>query len=97
MPDAAHAGACVAARHYLCAAAVTERTDRPGNAPYTGLLLRSFRSRAPRGRLAIELPLLRVKATQVRRSEWDHYEQIGVVAAADIDRTVNRTDCSPGL
>jgi branched-chain amino acid transport system substrate-binding protein len=101
MPDAAHAAAYVAVRHYLRAAVVTDGPDpilinqemRRTPVYFFG---RSARLRLD-GRLAIDLTLLRVKAPEAMHSEWDHYEQIGVILAADIYKPLNQTGCRLGL
>jgi branched-chain amino acid transport system substrate-binding protein len=101
MPDAAHAAAYVAVRHYLRAAIATEGSD-------AGLINQEMRrtpvyffGRSARlrldGRLAVDLSLLRVKPAQAMRGEWDHYDAIGVIPAADIDRPLNASGCSLGL
>jgi branched-chain amino acid transport system substrate-binding protein len=101
MPDAAHAAAYVAVRHYLRAANITGELD-------AGMINQEMRrtpvyffGRPARlrldGRLAIDLSLLRVKAPEAMRAEWDHYDPAGVVPAADLDRPVNRKGCSLGL
>lgn len=98
MPDAAHAAAYVAVRHYLRAVIVAESLDaiainqemRRTPVYFFG---RSARLRLD-GRLAIDLSLLRVKPPDAIKSEWDHYEQIGVIPAAEIYRPLNQTGCS---
>ncbi len=98
MPDAAHAAAYVAVRHYLRAVAATDGLD--------AALINQEMRRAPvyffgrsallrlDGRLAIDLSLLRVKPAAAMRGEWDHYEQIGVIRAADIYQPLNQTGCT---
>ena len=49
------------------------------------------------GRLAADLSLLRVKAPDVMSTEWDHYDQIDVIPAADIYPPLRRTGCPLGL
>jgi branched-chain amino acid transport system substrate-binding protein len=101
MPDTAHAAAYVAVRHYLRAAVVTESSDsalinqemRRTPVYFFG---RSARLRLD-GRLAADLSLLRVKAPETMRAEWDHYEQVGIMPAADIYRPLNQTGCPLGL
>jgi branched-chain amino acid transport system substrate-binding protein len=98
MPDSAHAAAYVAVRHYLRAASVTEGLDadlinqemRRTPVYFFG---RSARLRLD-GRLAIDLSLLRVKAPEAMHTEWDHYEQIGLISAADIYRPLTLTGCN---
>jgi len=99
MPDAAHAAAYVAARHYLRAVAATNGMDA---ALITQEMRRSpvyFFGRSallrPDGRLAIDLSLLRVKPPAAMHGEWDHYEAIGLIRAADIHRPLNQTGCTP--
>ncbi|HEY4174613.1 MAG TPA: hypothetical protein VGM42_16400 [Rhodopila sp.] len=46
------------------------------------------------GRLAIDLSLLRVKPAAAMCGDWDHYEPIGVIPAADILRPLNQTGCT---
>jgi branched-chain amino acid transport system substrate-binding protein len=97
MPDAAHAAAYVAVRHYLRAVVVTEGLDavlinqemRRTQVYYFG---RTARLRLD-GRLAIDLSLLRVKPPEAMRDDWDHYEQIGIIPAADIYRPLSQTGC----
>jgi branched-chain amino acid transport system substrate-binding protein len=101
MPDAAHAGAYVAVRHYLRAVGVTQGLD-------AGLINQEMR-RTPvyffghsarlrlDGRLAADLLLLRVKPPDAMHGEWDHYEQIGTISAAEIYRPLNQTGCPSGL
>jgi branched-chain amino acid transport system substrate-binding protein len=101
MPDAAHAAAYVAVRHYLRAVIATDGLD-------AGLINQEMR-RTPvyffgrsallrlDGRLAIDLSLLRVKPAKAMRGEWDHYEQVGVIQTADIYRKLNQTGCVLGL
>ena len=101
MPDAAHAAAYVAVRHYMRAVAVTQSID-------AGLVNQEMR-RTPvyffgrsallrlDGRLAVDLSLLRVKPPEAMHGEWDHYEQIGMIPAADIYRPLNQTGCPLGL
>ena len=55
-----------------------------------------FALRRVDGRLAIDLSRPRVKPPEVMQGEWDHYDQIGVVPAACIDRPLNRTGCILG-
>jgi branched-chain amino acid transport system substrate-binding protein len=97
MPDSVHAAAYVAVRHYLRAVAVTQGLDadiinqemRRTPVYFFG---RSARLRLD-GRLAIDLSLLRTKPPEAMRTEWDHYEQIGLIPAADIYRPPNLTGC----
>jgi branched-chain amino acid transport system substrate-binding protein len=101
MPDAAHAGAYVAVRHYLRAVVVTQGLDaslinqemRRTQVYFFGrfALLRLD------GRLAADLFLLRVKPPDAMRDVWDHYEPIGVIPAAEIYRPLNQTGCPLGL
>ncbi|HEX4368287.1 MAG TPA: ABC transporter substrate-binding protein [Rhodopila sp.] len=98
MPDAAHAAAYVAVRHYLRAVAATDGLD-------AGLVNQEMR-RTPvyffgrsallrlDGRLAIDLSLLRVKPAAAMRGEWDHYEAVGVIRTADIYHPLNRAECA---
>ena len=100
MPDAAHAAAYVAVRHYLRAAVVTGGLD--------GSLINEEMRRAPvyffgrsarlrlDGRLATDLSLQRVKPAEVMHGPWDHYEQIGIVPYTEIYRPLNRTGCALG-
>jgi branched-chain amino acid transport system substrate-binding protein len=97
MPDAAHAAAYVTVRHYLRAAAATVGMD--------AALINQEMRRTPvyffgrpallrlDGRLAIDLSLLRVKPAAMH-GEWDHYEPIGLIRAADIYRPLNQTGCT---
>jgi branched-chain amino acid transport system substrate-binding protein len=97
MPDAAHATAYVAVRHYLRAAIVSDSLDadtinqemRRAPVYFFG---RSAKLRID-GRLSVDLSLLKVKAPEMMKHDWDHYEQIGVIPAADIYRPLNRTGC----
>jgi hypothetical protein len=83
VPDAAHAAACVAVRHYRPAAGAIQRLDaalinqemRHTSVYFFG---RFARLRLD-GRLDVDLSLLRFKAPEAMRAEWDHYEQIDVV------------------
>lgn len=96
MPDAPHA-ADVAVRHYLRAVATADGLD-------TALINQQMR-RMPvyffgrsallhlDGRLAIDVSLLRVKPPAAMHGEWDHYEDIGLIRTADIDRPLNQTGC----
>ena len=98
MPDAAHAAAYVAVRHYLRAVASIGGLDAS--------LINQEMRRAPvyffgrsallrlDGRLAIDLSLLRVKPAPAMHGEWDHYEDIGVIRTADIDRPLTRAGCA---
>jgi branched-chain amino acid transport system substrate-binding protein len=100
MPDAAHAAAYVAVRHYLRAVVVTGSLDsdlinqemRRAPVYFFG---RSARLRLD-GRLAADLSLLQVKPPEAMHGLWDHYEQIGVVPAAEGYRPLHRTGCALG-
>jgi branched-chain amino acid transport system substrate-binding protein len=100
MPDSAHASAYVAVRHYLRAAAVTDGLDADVINQEMRRTPVYFFGRPARlrldGRLALDLSLLRAKSPEAMRGEWDHYEQIGVVPAADVFRPVNITGCQLG-
>lgn len=101
MPDAAHAAAYAAVRHYLRAVAVTESLDaaqvnREMRRSPVYFFGRSARLRLD-GRLAIDLSLLRVKAPEAMTSEWDFYQETGIAAAADIYPPLNRTGCRIGI
>ena len=101
MPDAAHATAYVAVRHYLRAVIVSESLDadvinkemRRSPVYFFG---RSGRLRID-GRLYIDLFLLRVKASGTTAQAWDHYEQIGIIPASDIYRSLNQAGCALAL
>lgn len=101
MPDLAHATAYVAVRHYLRATIVSESLNadiinkemRRSPVYFFG---RSARLRLD-GRLYVDLALLRVKPPEAMRHAWDHYEQIGVIPAAEVYRPLNQTGCIPGL
>jgi branched-chain amino acid transport system substrate-binding protein len=101
MPDAAHATAYVAIRHYLRAAIVLDSLDADRiNQEMRGSPVYFFgRSAKLRidGRLAVDLSLLRVKSPEAMRHDWDHYEQIGMIQTADIYRPLNQTGCTLGL
>lgn len=100
MPNTAHAAAYVAVRHYLRAVVATETLD----AVLVNQEMRRnpvyFFGRAARlrldGRLTADLSLLRVKAREAMRGAWDHYEQIGVIPAADAYRPIGQTGCRIG-
>jgi len=100
MPDAAHAAAYVAMRHFLRASIVTESLDAGAINQEMRRTPVYFFGRAARlrldGRLAIDLSLLRVKAPDATVAEWDHYEQIGVISATDVYRPLNQTGCVVG-
>jgi branched-chain amino acid transport system substrate-binding protein len=101
MPDAAHATAYVAVRHYLRAAIVSESLDadaiiREMRRSPVYFFGRSAKLRLD-GRLSADLSLLRVKPPETMRHAWDHYEPIGVIPAADIYRPLNQTGCVLGL
>jgi branched-chain amino acid transport system substrate-binding protein len=97
MPDAAHAAAYVAVRHYLRAVAVTGTLDaaavnkdmRERPAYFFG---RSARLRLD-GRLAIDLSLLRVKPAAAMQTEWDHYEAVGTIPQAAVYPALAATGC----
>jgi branched-chain amino acid transport system substrate-binding protein len=101
MPDAAHAAAYVAVRHYLRAVAASEGMDAGLNnkemrrAPvyFAGQMGR------PRldGRLAADRSLTRAKPPEAMHGEWDYYEAIGVVPAADIYRRLSQFGCPLGM
>jgi branched-chain amino acid transport system substrate-binding protein len=98
MPDAAHAAAYIAVYHYLRAVIATQSLDaslinqemRRTPIYFFG---RSARLRLD-GRLAVDLALLRVKPEEAMQDKWDHYEQIGLIRAADIYRPLNQTGCT---
>lgn len=98
MPDAAHATAYVAVRHYLRAAIASDSLDadvisqemRRSPVYFFG---RSAKLRID-GRLSVDLSLLRAKAPEAMMHDWDHYEQIGLIAAADIYRPLYQTGCA---
>ena len=100
MPDAAHAAAYVAVRHYLRAVVVTGSLDsdlinqemRRAPVYFFG---RSARLRLD-GRLAADLSLLRVKAPETMHAPWDHYQQIGIIPVSEVYRPLNRTGCALG-
>jgi branched-chain amino acid transport system substrate-binding protein len=95
MPDAAHAAAYAAVRHYLRAVVVTEGSDaalinqemRRAPVYFFG---RSARLRLD-GRLTTDFSLLRVKPPEAMHGQWDHYEQIGIIPAAEIYRPFSQT------
>jgi hypothetical protein len=97
MPGPAHAAACVAVRHYLPCAVVTQGSDTP---PANRKILntpmyfpsRPSRSR-PNARPAAALSLPPVKPPQATRGKWDHYDRIGATAAASADRPPHPTGC----
>jgi branched-chain amino acid transport system substrate-binding protein len=101
MPDAVHAAAYASVRHYLRAVVATDALDddlmnQEMRRTPVYLFGRSARPRLD-GRLAADLTLLRVRAPETMHGEWDHYEPIGVISAADIYRPLNRTGCRLGL
>ena len=101
MPDAVHAAAYVAVRHYLRAVVATDGAD--------AALINQEMRRTPvyffgrngrlrlDGRLALDLSLLRVKPPEAMRGDWDHYEQIGTIPGADVFRPLSQTGCTLGL
>ena len=97
MPDAAHAAAYAAVRHYLRAVAAVESISAvPVNQEMRRTPVYFFGRPAHLrldGRLTTDLSLLRVKPPEAMRGEWDHYEQIGVVSAADVYRPLRQTGC----
>jgi branched-chain amino acid transport system substrate-binding protein len=100
MPDAPHAAAYAAVRHYLRAVAVTESLDtvqinqemRRTPVYFFG---RSARLRLD-GRMTADLSLLRAKPPETMQGDWDHYESISTIPAAEIFRPFNQTGCSLG-
>ncbi len=101
MPDAPHAAAYVALRHYLRAAIVTQSLDAgPINQEMRRTPVYMFgHSGFLRldGRLGTDMALLRVKSPEAMRGEWDHYEQTGLIPAQDIGRPFSQTGCVPNL
>lgn len=101
MPDATHAAAYAAVRHYLRAVIATDGLD----AGLVGQEMRRnpvyFFGRTGRlrldGRLAVDLSLLRVKPPEAMDGAWDHYTQVGAISAADIYQPHNLTGCAIGL
>ena len=101
MPDAAHAAAYVAIRHYLRAVAVTESLDadlinqemRRTPVYFFG---RSGRLRLD-GRLAIDLSLLRIKPSEKMLGEWDYYESIGTIPATGVYPSLSQSGCAIAL
>jgi branched-chain amino acid transport system substrate-binding protein len=101
MPDAAHAAAYVAVRQYLRAVVVTEGLDAD--------LINQEMRRTPiyffgrlthlriDGRLAADLSLLRVKPPEAMQNDWDHFEQLDIVPAADVYPPLNQTGCKLAL
>jgi len=100
MPNTAHAAAYAAVRHFLRAVVATETLDavlvneemRRNPVYFFG---RTARLRLD-GRLMADLSLLRVKAPEAMHGAWDHYEQIGVIPAADVYRPISQTGCRIG-
>ncbi len=100
MPNTAHAAAYVAVRHYVRAVVATQSID-------TALVNEEMR-RNPvyffgrtahlrlDGRLTADLSLLRVKAPDTMHGPWDHYEQIGVIPAADVYSPIGQSGCHLG-
>jgi branched-chain amino acid transport system substrate-binding protein len=101
MPDVAHAAAYAAVRHYLRAVVVTESLDasvvnqemRRTPVYFFG---RSARLRMD-GRLAAELSLLRVKPAEAMQGDWDHFDPIGIIPAAEVYRPLSQTECKLAL
>jgi branched-chain amino acid transport system substrate-binding protein len=46
------------------------------------------------GRLVADLSLLQVKSPEAMRGEWDHYQQIGVIADSEVYPALNQTGCA---
>jgi branched-chain amino acid transport system substrate-binding protein len=97
MPNSAHAGAYAATRHFLRAVVATEGLEA---GPIADEMRRTpvyFFGRTGKlrldGRLSIDLSLLRAKAPEAMKGDWDHFDQIGAVPAADVFRPLNQSGC----
>ena len=101
MPDAAHATAYVAVRHYLRAVIVSESLDADAISKEMRRSPVYFFGRSAKlrldGRLSVDLSLLRAKAPEAMNHAWDHYEQVEIIPAAEIYRPLNQTGCALGL
>jgi branched-chain amino acid transport system substrate-binding protein len=49
------------------------------------------------GRLAAELSLLRVKPAEAMQGDWDHFDPIGIIPAAEVYRPLSQTECKLAL
>lgn len=98
MPDAPHAAAYVAVKYFLRAVAATESLSadlinqemRRSPVYFFG---RSAKLRLD-GRLAVDMSLFRVKSRERMHGDWDHYEPVSGIAAADIYPSVTKSGCS---
>ena len=101
MPNTAHAAAYAAVRHYVRAVVATETIDAvPVNEEMRRNPVYFFGRTAHLridGRLTADLTLLRVKPPAAMSDDWDHYEPIGVIPAADVFPPVGRTGCRIGV
>ena len=97
MPDAAHAAAYAAVRHYLRAVVASESIDAARVNQEMRRIPVYFFGRTAHlrldGRLTADLSLLRVKPPESMRGAWDHYDQVGVIPAADVYRPLNQSGC----
>jgi branched-chain amino acid transport system substrate-binding protein len=101
MPDAPHAAAYAAIRHYLRAVVVTEgldvlRINQEMRRTPIYFFGRSARLRID-GRLVVDLSVIRVKPPEATHGDWDHYEPISIIPAAEIYPPFDRTGCRLAL
>ncbi len=101
MPNAAHAGAYVAVRHLLRAVVATDGLDA---GPIADEMRRTpvyFFARTGKlrldGRLSIDLSILRAKPPESLKGEWDHFEPVGTIPAADAFRPLAQSGCPLAL
>lgn len=101
MPGAAHAGAYVAIRHFLRAVVATEGLEAGPIAEEMRRAPAYFFGRSGKlrldGRLSIDLSLLRAKPPEALKGEWDHFEPVGIIPAADVFRPLSQAGCPLSL
>ena len=61
-----------------------------------GISAIQFRKTVPVS-LAADLSLLRVKPPEAMQNDWDHFEQLDIVPAADVYPPLNQTGCKLAL
>lgn len=97
MPDAAHAAAYVAVRHFLRGVTAADSIDTEPVASEMRAEPVYFFGRTGHlrldGRLAIDLSLLRGKPAEAQGGEWDHFEQVGTISALGLYKPLNQSAC----